>query len=113
MRDLGIDDVRQALNEAFERSEVRVDMEPVAEPPSATPPRDRTGGTKRTFPSGALRPSDLVTCNIRGHHLQLGVPTIIGHPTFTAFGGAKHDYVSLGVTRHADGSVTAACLIVR
>ncbi len=70
-------------------------------------------GTKHTFPSGALRPSDLVTCNIRGHHLELGVPTIIGHPTFTGFGGAKHDYVSLGITRHADGSVTAACLIVR
>jgi hypothetical protein len=70
-------------------------------------------GTKRTFPSGVLRPSDLVTCNIRGHHLELGVPKVTERPTFTGFGGKKHDYVSLGVTRHADGSVTAACLIVR
>jgi len=70
-------------------------------------------GTKHRFPSGALRPSDLVTCNIRGHYLELGVPTTIGHPTFTGFGGQKYDYVSLEITRHADGSVTAACLFVR
>ena len=70
-------------------------------------------GTKRLFPSGALSPSDLVTCNIRGHHLEIGVPSITGRPISTGFNGENVVGVNLEVTRHGDGSVTAACLVVR
>jgi hypothetical protein len=70
-------------------------------------------GTKDVFPRGVLRPADLVTCDIGGHHLELGVPTVSGHPASTGFKGKNVVGVNLEVTRNADGSVTAACLIVR
>ena len=68
-------------------------------------------GTKHVFPSGVLRPSDLVTCNIRGHHLEIGVPAIIGQPISSGYGGENVVSVNLEVTRHGDGSVTG--LVVR
>jgi hypothetical protein len=70
-------------------------------------------GTKRTFPSGVLRPSDLVTCDIRGQHLELGVPSVIGHPWKTGYDGQNVTAVTLSLTRHADGSVTASCAVVK
>lgn len=66
-------------------------------------------GTTVTYPSGVLRPTDLVTCDILGHHLEVGVPTLTGQPASTGFGGANVISVTLAVTRNASGSVTASC----
>jgi hypothetical protein len=64
----------------------------------------------RTFPSGVLRPADLVTCTILGHKLENGVP--IGYGTSsTGYGGANVTSVTLSVTYNRDGSVTASCHI--
>jgi hypothetical protein len=70
-------------------------------------------GAKRIFPSGVVQPADLITCDIRGHRLSVGVPTVAEHGVSTGFAGTNTVAVNLAVTRHADGSVTAACLIVR
>jgi len=70
-------------------------------------------GTTHVFPPGALRPADLITCDIRGHQLEIGVPTIAGRAASTGYGGKNVVRVSLEVTRHADGSVTATCSVVR
>src|SRR5206468_3927040 len=70
-------------------------------------------GTTHVFPSGTLSPSDLVTCDIGGHHLEVGVPSITGQPMSTGYNGKTAGGATLEVTRHRDGSVTAVCLIVR
>ena len=68
-------------------------------------------GTKHVFPPGVLRPADLVTCDIRGHHLALGVPTQAGGPSSTTeyFGGKKVVAVTVAVALRPDGSVSASC----
>jgi hypothetical protein len=63
---------------------------------------------RRTFAAGVLRPTDLVTCNILGHKLELGVPIQIGTAS-TGYGGKKATSVVLSVTHNRDGSVKASC----
>jgi hypothetical protein len=65
-------------------------------------------GMTKTFPSGVLRPADLVTCKILGHRLEDGVP--LEYWTSRAgYGGKNVTPVTLSVTRNRDGSVTASC----
>lgn len=66
-------------------------------------------GSANVFPPGDLRAADLVTCTIRGRHLQLGVPVMVGPPASTGFGGANLTGVTLSVARNRDGSVSASC----
>jgi hypothetical protein len=66
-----------------------------------------TPGVPRTLTG--LRPSDLVTCDVRGHHLEMGVPSTIGTPASTGYGGADVTSVTLALTRHRDGTVAADC----
>ena len=66
-------------------------------------------GTKRVFPPGVLRPSDLVTCDILGHRLSLGVPTQPGPSSSTGYGGTNAASVTLAVALRRDGSVAASC----
>jgi hypothetical protein len=66
-------------------------------------------GTIRVFAAGVLRPADLVTCDIRGHHLALGVPNDTGPGASVGYGGGNIVSVTLTVTRHEDGSVRATC----
>ena len=67
-------------------------------------------GTTRVFAPGGLRPADLVTCDILGHRLALGVPTQAGPSSSTGYsGGKKVVAVTLAVALRADGSVTASC----
>jgi hypothetical protein len=68
-----------------------------------------TPGIARLFLPGDLRAADLVTCTIRGHHLQLGVPVSVGPPASTGFGGANVTSVTLSTTHNRDGSVSANC----
>lgn len=69
-------------------------------------------GTKRVFAPGVLRPGDLVRCEIRGHHLSLGVPTQSGPSGSIGYSGL-HGSVTLSVGRNRDGSVSASCHIGR
>jgi hypothetical protein len=62
----------------------------------------------KTFPSGVLRPADLVTCKILGHHLEDGVPIEYGTSS-NGYGGRGVTSVTLSVTHNRDGSVTASC----
>ena len=62
----------------------------------------------KTFPSGLLRPADLVTCTILGHKLEDGVP-IEYVTSSTGYGGKNVTSVTLSVTHNRDGSVTASC----
>jgi hypothetical protein len=64
-------------------------------------------GTTHTFPPGTLREADLVTCDIRGHHLEQGVPS--RGPSSTGYGGAGIVSVTLSVIRRPDGAVRASC----
>jgi hypothetical protein len=68
-------------------------------------------GTTQQIPAGVLRSTDLVTCEILGHHLSTPVPDTTGPDAkvTTGFGGAGHTSVVLSVTRNLDGSVTASC----
>jgi hypothetical protein len=66
-------------------------------------------GTKHVFAPGVLRPSDLVTCDILGHHLALGVPTQTGPSSSSGYGVTNVVYVTLAVALRRDGSVTASC----
>jgi hypothetical protein len=66
-------------------------------------------GSSHVFPPGVLRATDLVTCTILGHHLDVGVPIQIGQPASVGFGGAKVANVTLQVARNSDGSVRAIC----
>jgi hypothetical protein len=62
-----------------------------------------------TFPGGALRPGDLVTCTILGHRLEEGVPLDYDETASNGYGGKNVTSVTLAVTRNRDGSVTASC----
>jgi hypothetical protein len=76
------------------------------------PRRRRTlhGGQRRVFPPGALRPGDLVVCTTHNRRLELGVPVDAEHGgSLTGYGGAGVKTVTLTVTLHIDGSVTASC----
>jgi hypothetical protein len=66
-------------------------------------------GTKRIFPPGVLRPADLVTCDILGHHLALGVPTQTGPSSSSGYNGKNVVAVALAVALRRDGSVSASC----
>ena len=79
---------------------------------------------RRTFRAGTLRPGDFLVCEIRHHHLELGIPESrvpIGR-TGVGFGGKLTEVgnspnetltgvmnVTLSGTRNADGSITATC----
>ena len=66
-------------------------------------------GTRRVFAPGELHATDLVTCDIHGHHLELGVPTGVGPGASTGWSGAHVVPVTLRVGLNGDGSVTASC----
>jgi hypothetical protein len=68
-------------------------------------------GTERIFPPGVLRTADLVTCDIRGHHLEVGVPveTGPGSGASMGYGGANVVSVTLTVAHRRDGTVDASC----
>jgi len=68
-------------------------------------------GTTQEFPAGVLRATDLVTCDILGHHLSTPVSDGTGPDAkvSTGFGGAGYTSVVLSVTHNVDGSVTASC----
>jgi hypothetical protein len=65
-------------------------------------------GTTRRFPAGVLRPTDLVSCNILGHHLSVGVPVEPGQSVSVTYGGA-YPSIFLTVSYSRDGSVTTSC----
>jgi hypothetical protein len=65
-------------------------------------------GTRVRFAPGVLRAADLVTCNILGHHLELGVPVETWGRASVGYGGRK-PVVLLTVAHNRDGSVTASC----
>lgn len=68
-------------------------------------------GTARTFPPGTLRTADLVTCEILGHRLEVGVPegSGPGSSATNGYGGANVTTVTLTIVRNRDGSVSASC----
>jgi hypothetical protein len=66
-------------------------------------------GSTHVFPPGVLRATDLVSCEILGHHLELGVPVETGPSASMGWGGAHVVSVTLVVGRNRDGSVTASC----
>jgi hypothetical protein len=66
-------------------------------------------GTEHVFPPGVLRPADLVTCDILGHHLEIGVPIESGPGASMGWGGANVISVTLSVAHRPDGSVDASC----
>jgi hypothetical protein len=65
--------------------------------------------TTRVFAPGVLEAADLVTCDIRGHHLDIGVPVDTGPGGSVGYNGANVVSVTLTLGRHADGSVEASC----
>jgi hypothetical protein len=68
-------------------------------------------GTAHVFPPGVLRPADLVTCDILGHELELGVPLESGPGSgaSTGYSGANVISVTLAVAHGTNGSVDATC----
>jgi hypothetical protein len=66
-------------------------------------------GVQRTFASGVLRPGDLITCDIRGHHLEAGVQTGSGPSQSVGYSGAHIITVTLEVARDRGGTVLASC----
>jgi hypothetical protein len=64
-------------------------------------------GTTRRFAPGVLRAIDLVTCDIRGHRLKVGVPVVVGRAS-VSYGGT-YPVAVLTVAYNRDGSVTASC----
>jgi hypothetical protein len=67
-------------------------------------------GEEKVFPPGVLRATDLVTCDILSHHLEVGVPLeASGQPSSEGYSGANVETVTLGVALNADGSVSASC----
>jgi len=70
-------------------------------------------GQPRVFPPGVLRATDLVTCDILGHHLELGVPVGTGSSgrASAGYGGDNVVDVTLSLGRNRDGSVRADCHI--
>jgi len=65
--------------------------------------------TTHVFAPGALEVADLVTCDIRGHHLDFGVPAQTGPSGSVGYSGANIVSVTLTVARRADGAVEARC----
>ncbi len=70
--------------------------------------RSVPAGAKLRFPPGVLRATDLVTCDILGYHLKVGVPVEIGRSVSGGYGGT-YPVVVLAVAHNRDGSVTASC----
>jgi hypothetical protein len=68
-------------------------------------------GTEHVFPPGVLRPADLVTCDILGRKLQVGVPieSGAGSGASNGYGGTNVVSVTLSVAHRRDGSVDATC----
>jgi hypothetical protein len=66
-------------------------------------------GTSRVFPPGVLRATDLVTCVILGHRLELGVPIQTDGPASTGYGGVNVTSVTLQVAHNSNGTVSASC----
>jgi hypothetical protein len=69
-------------------------------------------GTTRRFAPGVLRETDLVTCEICGHHLKVGVPVETGLASVNRVSvgtWGTYPVVVLTVTYNRDGSVTASC----
>ena len=68
-------------------------------------------GMKRVFPRSVLRATDLLTCDILGHHLEAGVPVGTGADgrVRTGYGGANIVSVVLSVAHNSGGSVSASC----
>jgi hypothetical protein len=66
-------------------------------------------GVQRTFAPGRLRPGDVITCNIRGRRLSVGVPTRSDVPATTGYSGAHVVTVTLEVARDRDGTLLASC----
>jgi hypothetical protein len=68
-------------------------------------------GTERVFPPSVLRSTDVITCDIRGRHLETGVPVETGPDARASagYGGANVVDVTLAVTHRRDGSVAASC----
>lgn len=65
-------------------------------------------GTRRAFPAGLLRVGDIVSCDILGHKLEVGVPTD-SRTSSNGYGGKHVISVTLSVTHNRDGSVAASC----
>jgi hypothetical protein len=65
--------------------------------------------TTHVFEPGALDVGDLITCDIRGHHLELGVPNYTGSPATVGYNGANITGITMTVERRDDGSVVADC----
>jgi hypothetical protein len=70
--------------------------------------RSMRSGTTRHFAAGVLRAADLVTCNILGYHLALGVPVTPGGRASLS-SGRPRSAVVLWVAYNRDASVTASC----
>jgi hypothetical protein len=66
-------------------------------------------GTTHVFAPGEIEVADEVTCDIRGHHLEAGVPAYTGGPVTVGYDGLNILPVTMTVQRHDDGSVEAAC----
>lgn len=67
------------------------------------------GGEERKIAAGSLLPGDLVVCLTDGRRLEQGVPTEAEVPAETGYDGLDVKTVSLRVTRHRDGTVSARC----
>jgi hypothetical protein len=65
--------------------------------------------TTRVFEPGALEVADLITCDIRGHRLEAGVPDYTGAPLTVGYNGANVVGVTMTVERHDDASVAVDC----
>jgi hypothetical protein len=65
--------------------------------------------TKRVFEPGELEVADLITCDIRGHHLEASVPSHRGSPVTVGYSGADIVGVTMTVQTREDGSVAADC----
>jgi hypothetical protein len=66
-------------------------------------------GIQRSFPSGTLRPGDLVTCTIRGHRLDSGVSSSSRFGMSVGYEGANVVPVTLDVALKRDGTLQASC----
>jgi Subtilisin inhibitor-like len=64
--------------------------------------------TRRVFEPGELEVADLVTCDIRGHHLEASVLSHSGSPVTVGYGGTNN-MVTMTVQTREDGSVAADC----
>jgi hypothetical protein len=65
--------------------------------------------TTHVFAPGELQVADVVTCDIRGHHLEAGVPAYTGGPLTVGYDGLNIVPVTMTVERGDDGSVEVAC----